>query len=126
MPNYDDPRATMVGPAETRLRAAGYMDENQDTASKARLTVGQKEVSLPSIPGILYDRRSYHLDRVALALADLTAALDAASDDGFDIRYNSGQPEVRSLNATIPPSQPPARFPRGYEVDLSVTFNQPF
>lgn len=119
MPNYDS--------AMTGAKAMNREPDAYPATEMRKVTAGQISPSLPSLPsltGILYDRRAFHVERVSIALSDLTAALDAASDDGFDVRYI--MPEQLKASNTIQPVSPPSRFPRSYEAELSVTFNQPF
>lgn len=115
MPNYD---------SDMGAKAMNRPTDAYPATEVRKVTAGQISPSMPSLTGILYDRRAFHVERVSIALNDLTAALDAASDDGFDVRYI--MPEQLKVSNTIQPVSPPSRFPRSYEAELSVTFNQPF
>ncbi len=79
---------------------------------------------MQNLNGIVLDRRGYHHDRVSQAYANLTNALDAAADDGFNFVQVSSAPQntLRSMDATIPQ---PVRIPRLYEVEINSQYNPP-
>lgn len=123
MEPYDDTRAMMANPPVNGAKVfrGGQAIGPAIRTSEATAT---QDAELPSLTGIMYGRRIYHFDRVSTALEGLSVALDAAADDGFDIRYHCNGP--RDTNQTLGADSPPARFPRSYDAELEITFSHPF